>query len=467
MKILRAILSTTLGISLIAISGMAADKPNVLFIVIDDLNDYVSLLEDYPGIKTPNLDKFAKTSMTFPKSYCAGPICNPSRTAFISGIAPYRSGVYENNNHMLASKPIVQSVLLPEQFKRNGYHTMWNGKLFHTTPKPGRHNKMWDDSEGGKGKQGPKAKVDVIPEHIKRPPLFQYEAWTGPDTDFPDYSHMLINEKRLAKEYDKPFFMVYGIFNPHNPWTAPKRFFDMYPMDSMAMPNVPSDDLDDLPEIAVKYARNPVSFDELKEAGQWKPIVQSYLACISFMDYCLGRVLDALDNGPNADNTIVCIVADHGFHMGEKEHFAKYALWEKTTRVLSMWRVPGMTEGGSVCEATVNLLDIYPTLNDLCNLSEVPQSLDGKSIVPLLQNAEASWKRPSITTYRQNDHAVRDERWRYIRYHDGSEELYDHSKDPNEWKNLAGDPEYKAVKARLRRWLPKVNAEPVVLNNKN
>jgi arylsulfatase A-like enzyme len=255
--------------------------------------------------------------------------------------------------------------------------------------------------------------------------------------------------------------MVYGIFKPHNPWTAPKRFFDMHPMESLVMPIVPEDDLDDIPAIGKEYAANPVNFHELKAAGQWKPIVQSYLACISFMDYCLGRVLDALEKSPHRDNTIVCLVADHGFHMGEKEHFTKYALWEKTTHTLYMWRVPGMTKPGSICEGTVNLLDLYPTFNELCGLPAVPQKFDGKSIVPLLKNPQADWNRPSVTTYLQNDHAVRDDRWRYIRYHDGSEELYDHSKDPNEWTNLAGIPEFTPIKAKLVKWIPTTNADPV------
>ncbi|MBK1879757.1 sulfatase [Pelagicoccus mobilis] len=456
-----AILASILFVPHFTLFAASSGKPNVLFIVVDDLNDYVSLLEDYPGIKTPNLDKFSKTAMTFSQAYCAGPICNPSRTSLISGIAPYRSGIYINSDQLRASPPVVKSVLLPEQFKRNGYQTLWNGKLFHSRPSDKRFAAMWDNTEGGKGHYGPNAKNSPIPDHIERPKNFNYEAWTGPDTDFPDYSNMLINEQRLAQKYDDPFFMVYGIYRPHNPWTAPKRFFDMYPLDEIVMPEVPDDDLDDIPAIGQQYARRPVSLQELKEAGQWKPVVQSYLASISFMDYCLGRVLDALDNGPNAHNTIVCIVADHGFHMGEKQHFAKYALWEKTTRVLYTWRVPGMTEPGSVSNATVNLLDIYPTLNELCGLSEVPQRLDGKSIVPILKDSDADWNRPSITTYQQNDHAIRTDRWRYIRYRDGSEELYDHSNDPNEYTNLAPNPEYASVIANLAKHLPKENAAPV------
>ncbi len=442
----------------LAFTARAADKPNVLFIVIDDLNDYISLLGHYPGLQTPNLDKFAKTATVFTHAYCAAPICNPSRTAFISGLAPYRSGVYANNDPLSASPLVLDSVLLPEQFKRNGYFTLWNGKFFHTDPPKERLQSMWDDKEGGRGKYGPPAQHYAIPKSVHRPPMFNYEAWSGPDTDFPDYNHMLIDERRLAQKYDQPFFLVYGIYRPHNPWTAPKRFFDLYPLETLAMPPVLTNDLDDIPAIGQQYARYPVSLQELKDAGQWKPVVQSYLACISFMDYNLGRVLDALEKSPNRTNTIVCLVADNGFHLGEKEHFAKYALWEQTTHVLCAWRVPGVTTPGTICETPVSLLDLYPTFNELCSLSVVPQSLDGQSLVPLLKNPRAEWKRPALTTYLQNDHAVRDPQWRYIRYHDGSEELYNELQDPNEWTNVVAQPANAAVKARLAEWLPKVNA---------
>jgi arylsulfatase A-like enzyme len=437
-----------------------AAKPNVLFIVIDDLNDYISVLRHYPGVTTPNLDKFAKSALTFTHAYCAAPVCNPSRTAFISGIAPYRSGIYENNQPMRSSKLVMDSVLLPEQFKRAGYYTMWNGKFFHSDPPRERLQKMWDDREGGRGNYGPQPKHASIPASVKRPGMFNYEAWDGPDTDFPDYRHMQINEQRLEKKYEQPFFLVYGIYRPHNPWTAPKRFFDMHPLDTLVMPNVLTNDLDDIPAIGQQYARYPVSLQALKDAGQWKPVVQSYLASISFMDYNLGRVLDALNRGPNRDNTIVCIVADNGFHLGEKEHFAKYALWEQTTHILCAWRVPGMTAPGSACEAPINLLDLYPTFNDLCGLPSVPQQLDGTSLVPLLKNPRAEWHLPALTTYLQNDYAVRDDQWRYIRYHDGSEELYDDLNDPNEWSNVAAKPENAGVKARLSKWLPTENAPP-------
>jgi arylsulfatase A-like enzyme len=214
------------------------------------------------------------------------------------------------------------------------------------------------------------------------------------------------------------------------------------------------DDLDDLGPIARKWADFPIKLDRVKELNQWKPVVRSYLASISFMDYSLGRVLDALEKSPHRDNTIVILWSDHGFHMGEKNHFAKYALWEKTTHTLLMTRIPGVTKGGEVRDQPVNLLDIYPTLIDYCNLPPVNQKLDGKSLHLVIDDADYERKGPSITYYEKGSVGMRTKSWRYIRYYDGSEELYNSKNDPNEWHNLAGDPAHTKVKENFHQWLP-------------
>jgi arylsulfatase A-like enzyme len=453
------------GLAASAMPGCAApvqQPSNVLFIAIDDLNDYLTLLEGYPGLKTPNIDRFAKSALTFRNAYCAGPVCNPSRTSLLTGVAPYKSGVYANPDHWHNSKPVMGATVLPEHFKANGYTTMWSGKIFHgCRPPQDRLDAMWDDDEGHDGGYGPKTTVKHIPESVSRPPMFNYQVWDGLDTDFSDVVNADITAKRLQRTYDKPFFMAMGIYRPHNPWTAPKRFFDMYPLDEIEMPPVLDNDLEDIPPIGIELAHYPVSRKELMETGHWRPLVRSYLASISFMDETFGKIIDALESSQYRDNTIVCAWADHGFHMGEKEHFAKYALWEKTTHSLLMYRVPGMTEAGAQCTTPVNLLDIYPTLNDLCGLPQTAHTLDGLSIRPLLENPNAAWERPAITTYPWGNHAIRSERWRYIRYKDGTEELYDHQNDPNEWKNLAGDAQYDAVKREHAKWLPTINVPAV------
>jgi len=466
-SLLRNVAAAVAGTSLSRFGGVTqgvageSRKPNVLFIAIDDLNDYLRLLRGYPGLKTPNIDRFARTAMTFTRAYCAAPICNPSRTAILTGIAPSHSGVYENGDAWRRSTPAMRAVTLPEHFKTHGYTTMWSGKIFHTRPGPRRMEAMFDDARNKDGGYLPNPKVKVIPESIKRPKLFNYEAWTGPDDDFADVRNADVTVERLGQRHDKPFFLAHGIYRPHNPWTAPKRFFDMYPLDEIRMPPVLENDWDDLGPQARERAAYPVLFDQIKRTGHWRPLVRAYLACISFMDETLGKILDALDRGPNKDDTIVCIWADHGFHMGEKKHFAKYALWELTTHTALWFRVPGMTEAGTRCGRTVNLLDLYPTLVDLCGLGDLDGQLDGVSLRPLLENPNARWDRPSVTTHRQGCHAVRDERWRYIRYVDGTEELYDHETDANEWHNLALEPEYADVIKHLSRWLPTSNVPPV------
>ena len=238
-------------------------KPNVLFVAIDDLNDYLSLLRGYPGLKTPNIERFAQTAMTFTRAYCAAPVCNPSRAAILTGIAPSRTGVYENSDAWQRSKPATDAVIMPEHFKANGYKTMWSGKIFHTRPGPKRMAAMFDDATNKDGGQLPNAKVKVIPSSIKRPPLFNYEAWTGPDNDFPDVRNAAVTANRLSKTHDKPFFLAHGIYRPHNPWTAPKRFFDMYPHRKLKIPPLIEGDLD-----GVAVGRQNARFEVVRDNKQ-------------------------------------------------------------------------------------------------------------------------------------------------------------------------------------------------------
>lgn len=439
----------------------ARRKPNVLLIMIDDLNDYVSQLKGYPGLKTPNLDRFVKTAMNFTRAYCAAPVCNPSRAALLSGIAPYKSGVYDNNNRIIDSKVLDSAVFLPELFKNNGYITLTRGKIFHTMPEKSRYQAMWD-VQGGQGGYGPQPTVRNIPKEVTAPPMFNYQPWTGPDSDHPDNVTAQQIVQQLSKSFDKPFFMAAGLYKPHNPWTAPQRFFDMYPIDSVKMPTVMEDDWNDLPDIAKTWAGSPVDYDALKKSGQWKYIVRSYLACISFMDWNFGKIINALDSSKYKNNTIVVVSADNGFHMGEKKHFAKFALWEQTSHILHIWRVPGVTKPGQVCSQPVTLLNIYPTLAQLCGLTGPTSKLDGRSIVELLKDPLTDWKYPAVTTYEQGNQAIRDKQYRYIRYSDGTEELYDEQKDPNEWQNKAKDPAMKNVISEFRKKISKSFANPTV-----
>jgi arylsulfatase A-like enzyme len=262
---------------------------------------------------------------------------------------------------------------------------------------------------------------------------------------------------QLRKKHDKPFFLGCGFFRPHLSWYVPQKYFDMYPVDKITLPDVKEDDLDDIPPMGKKIAKPEGDHAKVIKHNQWRKAVQGYLASISFVDECVGRVIDALDGSTYRDNTIVVLWSDHGWHLGEKLHWRKFALWEEATHNVLMFIAPGVTSAAGRCDAPVSLLDIYPTLVDLCELGKRPE-LEGDSLVQLLKNPKAQWKRPALTTYGRNNHSVRSKRWRYIRYSDGTEELYDHSTDELEWTNLAGDPNYAEVKAELGHWLPKTNA---------
>lgn len=447
------------GLSLLLLGTAARAEPyNVLFIAIDDLNDYISVMADFPGVKTPRIDEFAETAFTFRNAYCSAPVCNPSRSSVLTGLSPHRTGLYENRDCFQASASAMDAILIPEHFKDRGYTTMWSGKLFHTAepfrsrPQPRRVQAMWDDMEGEHSFYGPWPTVENFPRALAR--WFNYQAWTGPDTDFPDVVNTDLTIQRLRQSHEKPFFMVLGLFRPHTPWTAPERFFDLHPLEEIQPPNVPDGILDQVPPIARELALRPVDLEDVKAAGQWERVVQAYLACVSFTDYNIGRVLDELDQSPYRDNTIVIIWSDHGFHLGEKHHFAKNALWEQATRSPLLIRVPGLTDQGGGTRQPVSLLDIYPTLVDVCGLPAPAHTLDGLSLRPLMEESNHVRTEPALTFFRDESAAVRTADWRYIRYGDGTEELYDHRNDPGEVQNVAGHPEHRPVINTLSKWIP-------------
>jgi len=436
-------------------------KYNVLFVCIDDLNNYVTPLNNYPGIKTPNLDRLAKRSITFTKAYCPAPVCNPSRIAVLTGKSPANTGLYQLLDAFQSSTQAVNSTLIPELFKNNDYTTMWSGKIFHTggnqartRPDKQRLEAMWDDMRGHDGGYGPMPTVDNLTDSAKKPVWFNYQVWKGPDTDFPDVINCDYTIERLGKSYENPFFLALGLYRPHNPWTVPERFFELYPKDEVILPEVDENDLDDLSDLGKEWAHHPLRLDLLKDSGKWRDFVRAYLAAISFMDYNIGRVLDALENSDYYENTIVVLWSDNGFHMGEKHHFAKQALWEQSSQVLLMISVPGMTDEGGMRNQPVNLLDIYPTLVELCGLEQPKQTLDGQSLLPIIKNAQFKRSEPSITYYKHGSVSVRTVNYRYIRYYDGSEELYEEITDPLELNNLAYKQEYREVIDSITHWIP-------------
>lgn len=433
-------------------------RPNVLFIAVDDLNDWIGCLGGHPDVKTPNIDTLAGRGVLFSNAHCAAPACNPSRASLMTGIRPSTSGVYHNPNPWRESPVLKDAVTLPQHFMAHGYTAVGSGKIYHGGfPDPA----SWDEYWPSKTRQSP---PDPMPGNrpLNGIPKTAHFDWGPVDADKKDMGDWKVADyviSQLSKKHDKPFFLACGIFRPHLPWYVPEEYFDMYPLDKITLPTIKEDDLDDVPPIGKKMSGGRDHNNVMKH-DQWRKAVQGYLASISFTDVCIGRVIDALDKSDYADNTIIVFWADHGWHLGEKLHWRKFALWEEATHNPMMFVVPGVTKPNQRCTRPVSLIDIYPTLVDLCGLKS-RQELQGQSLRPLLENPQQKWDRPALTTHGKDNHSIRSERWRYIRYSDGTEELYDHENDQLEWKNLASDPKYKDVKKQLAKWLPKKNVDEI------
>lgn len=433
-------------------------KLNVLFIAVDDLNDWIGALGGYPGVKTPNLDRLAERGVIFTRAYCSAPLCNPSRASLLTGIRPSTSGVYGNRQPF--RKALPDAVTLPQHFMAHGYNVVGGGKIYHGRyPDP----PSWHDYFY-------RPRDPVPPERPlngirNTSPQFDWGPIDVSDEDMSDYKVTQWGVDYLRRKHNEPFFLGVGIFRPHLPWYVPRKYFELYSLNDIILPIVKEDDLDDVPAIARRIARPKSDHRDVLRTNNWEKAVRSYLASINFADTCIGLLLDALDRSPYAENTVIVLWGDHGWHLGEKHSWRKYKLWEESNRTPLIIAAPGVTKPGGRCRRTVSLLDIYPTLVELCGLS--PKSgLEGDSLVPLLKDPDAEWDRPVLMTRTRNNHAVRSERWRYIRYEDGSEELYDHWFDPLEWINLANKPQFVSVKEKLKTWLPKVNAPDAPLESR-
>jgi arylsulfatase A-like enzyme len=429
----------------------AAEKPNILFIAVDDLNHWVGHLGRNAQTKTPHLDRLAKMGVTFTRAYCAAPVCNPSRAALLSGRRPGATGVYDNNNPFAAGVKLEESLVW--HLKSNGWRTMGMGKLWHGGL---GFPQQWDET-GGRERGGDHGMAKVQDRSIGG---IKFGVIEGGDESVPDTQIADYGVKVLTSPPPQPFFLTLGFHKPHMPWNVPQKYYDLHPLADIKLPPVKEHDLTDVPAEGVRLARAMGDHARVVESGRWKEAVQAYLAAISYLDGQVGRVLNAWEKSPAKNNTIICLWGDHGWHLGEKEHWRKFALWEESTRAPFIWVVPGVTQPGGVCGRTVDFMSIYPTLCDLAGIAK-PAHVEGANIRPLLANPAAAWEQPAVTTYGRNNHAVRSEQWRYIRYHDGGEELYDHTQDPHEWTNVAGDPARAEVKAALAKHFPQMNVAPV------
>lgn len=429
-------------------------KPNVLFIAVDDLNHWVGYTGRNPQSKTPNIDRLSRRGVSFTHAYCAAPLCNPSRAALMSGKRPGTTACYQNEDNW--KQYIPEGISLNATFKRAGYYVAGAGKIYHgSTYYPSEWDDYFDERSFG-------SEEDAPARRGRTKGIDKYEAYFTPlthdiqDSDLSDWHIVDYCINQLQKPHDKPFFLACGVHKPHLPWVVPQKYYDMFPLETIQLPPYREDDLNDIPPVGIRMAKPAADHKRFLESGRWKAAIQSYLATIAYTDRNLGRLLDALDKSQDAHNTIICFWGDHGWHLGEKHHWRKFTLWEEATRAPLIWIVPGVTPANAICDRTVDFMSIYPTLCHLAGIP-VPTHVEGANITPLLADPKATWDQPGVTTFGYMNHSVRSEAWRYIRYNDGTEELYDEAKDPYEWTNLATRASSAQEKSALAKHLPSRN----------
>ncbi|MDG1873104.1 MAG: sulfatase [Mariniblastus sp.] len=450
-------------ILLSAAPGFAGDpvvvgpaKPNVLFIAIDDMNDWVGFLGGHPQAKTPNMDKLAKRGVCFTNAHCIAPACSPCRLGLMYGVEPFHSGFYPFYNHSKIPQEVLgKYTSLSRHFRNNGYNAFGAGKIFHGSKSM---NGDWDDYHSKNN-----AKLEYAPQAGYQQGKSQKMAFcptTNKFEDHPDHQFASYGIDILKKQHDKPFFLAVGLVKPHLAFVCPQQFFDMH-AGPIQKPKIRHRDLEDVPWVGRSMAK--LSDDlRYRTDESWEQVRRAYLACISWADYNIGRVLDELEDSPHADNTIVVLWSDHGYHQGEKRSFRKFSLWEESTRVpfIIYDPRPGKMKAGNCTEA-VSLINIYKTLGEMAGI-ESPAYVDGESLVPQLREPSTPIELPAITTWGRGNYTVRDDKWRYTRYFDGGEELYNHSSDPQEWNNLAADLTHQARIKEMATFLPKNEAPQVV-----
>ncbi len=459
-KFLKKSIYGSIGTSLVcSLLSSCMQKPpvkrDVLFIAVDDLRDWVGYSHAFPQVKTPNIDRIAKRGLIFSNAYCAAPACCPSRTSLLTGKSPAVTGVYENADRWPETLR-SEGMTLTSHFMQDGYYVAGSGKIYHGSPK----YKHWH-------------RYDLFPimkkkEHGEIRPGALGNPLDIPDEEMSDYKRVSRSIEDINRKSKVSKFIACGLIRPHLPWDVPKKYFDMYPLDEINLPEVKENDLDDCPEIARSIAHKKegdyqVAHKDVLKNENWKYNIQAYLASITFADAQIGRLIDAWDNSPMSKNGVIVLWGDHGWHLGEKEHWSKFTLWEEGTRTPLLFVVPGITKPGTICKTPVSLLDIYPTLMNTCNIHK-RYDLDGHDLTPLLQNPELPWEIAAVTIHGQGNASARDSRWRYIHYRDSSKELYDHENDPHEWNNLATDKKYQSVINRLHNQLPEHYTERIKVN---
>lgn len=433
------------------------EKLNVLFVMVDDLNVDMACY-GHPVVQTPNIDQFRERGMIFNKAYSQYPLCNPSRNSILTGLYPGTSGNLNNGQNIREVVPDV--VTLPQVFKNNGYRAVTTGKIFHqkdplswshisnmrtsdllpTDKDPMFYLRGWSDEGKTKGEGRLLATEDLG--------WFEWRSVTEGEELLKDGRVARATVRRIdeAVESGEPFFIAAGFARPHDPFFAPKRFFDLYPLDSLKLPVTP-EDASEVPMYAF-YDKFKIAFDSMDHQRKLEAM-RAYYAGISYMDEQFGVVMEHLESKGLLENTVVVFMSDHGYQVGEKGYWNKAVLFERSCRAPLIVAVPGMKNAGKICDRIVEFIDVYPTVTELCGL-ENPEGLDGLSLVPMLGNPKAE-RREIAYSYVNADRSVRDSRFRYNVWKGGSVALYDHSKDPGEHYNLADNPEYAPVVKRMQK----------------
>lgn len=435
---------------MMAIAVNAQNKPNVLFISIDDLNDWIGCMGGHPQAQTPNMDRLAAGGMLFTNAHCQAPICGPSRASVMTGLLPSTTGNYLQVRDMDIKKSNEASknaIFLPDYFEQFGYKTIGTGKIFHL----GDSANCFDEYRSDTGKLYgplPAKRFNYDPDWFGKPKgtATDWGAFPYDDSEMPDVRSADWAVQKIQMEHDKPFFLAVGFVRPHVPWYVPQKWFDKFPINEIQTPPYLKTDMDDVPIMGRRVADMPTmpTTDWMIETNQWRDAVQAYLACIAFVDAQVGKLLTALEKSAYAKNTIIVLWSDHGQHLGEKNRFGKQALWQRATKSILMFKLPGNSNTG-VCAQPVQLIDIYPTLTALCGL---PQNKinEGHSLLPLIKNPTSGfWPHYAVTLYGKGNVSVISSRYHYIQYEDKSMEFYDLESDPNEWKNLSDNEKYRSL----------------------
>ncbi|MBI1176922.1 sulfatase-like hydrolase/transferase [bacterium] len=467
MKALLTILCFTF--SLVVSSFGAANRPNVLFIAVDDMNNDLGCY-GHPFVKSPNIDRLASWGVRFEHAYCQFPLCSPSRSSLLTGLRPDTTRVFNLQYHFRQGLPDV--VTLPQLFKNNGYYVARVGKMYHYGNPGDIGTNGLDDRESWTERYNPagRDKTALEPDIMNYTPkrglgsamAFLADA-TGTDDQHTDGKVAARAIQLLEQHKDEPFFIAAGFYKPHCPWVTPKKYFDMYPMDQIELPELAADTTNRYPRLALASTRPWPYFGVTKD--QARESKRAYYAAISFVDAQIGKILDAVERLGLRDNTIIVFWSDHGYHLGEHGLWFKQSCFEEAARVPMIVAAPGSKNAGRATARLAELVDLYPTLSDLAGLTP-PKNLEGFSLRPLLENPAAEWDHPAFTQVQRGPgpgHSVRTDHWRYTRWVNGEqgEELYNQDADPEELNNLADDPQYAATVKRMRGLLEKMHPKPV------